>query len=246
MDASAFSKYSKKGCESCMMYGYCRISTTKQNIESQVNNIKKYNPKAIVIKEVFTGTKVYGRKSFQRLLNTVKSGDTIIFDSVSRMSRDAENGFEIYQDLYNRGVELVFLKEPYINTSIYKTALSNNVELTGTKADILLSAVNEYLIELVREQIHVAFECAEKEVMDLRQNTREGIENARMKGKQIGRRCGVSVETKKSIASKKDIKKFSKDFGGSLNDVDCMRLLGIARNTYYKYKKELRMTLSDL
>lgn len=236
----------RKGCDGFMVYGYCRISTAKQNIERQVNNIKKYNPKAIVIKEVFTGTKVYGRKSFKRLLDTVKPGDTIIFDSVSRMSRDAESGFEIYQELYDRKVELIFLKEPYINTSIYKKALSNNVELTGTKADILLKAVNEYLVELVREQIRVAFECAEKEVVDLRQNTREGIENARMKGKQIGRRCGVSVETKKSIASKKDIQKLSKDFGGALNDVDCIRLLGLARNTYYKYKREIRMVLNDL
>lgn len=241
-----FSVYQSKneGCDACMVYGYCRISTAKQNIERQVNDIRKYNPEAIIIKEVFTGTKVEGRKSFQRLLKIVKPGDTIVFDSVSRMSRDAESGFEIYQDLYNREIELVFLKEPYINTSIYKTVLSNNVELTGTKADILLKAVNEYLIELAREQIHIAFECAEKEVMDLRQNTIEGIENARMKGKQIGRKCGAVVETKKSIASKKDIKKFSKDFDGSLNDVDCIRLLGIARNTYYKYKRELGESLS--
>lgn len=223
-----------------MVYGYCRISTAKQNIERQVNNIRKYNPEAVIIKEVFTGTELDGRKSFKRLLKTVKSGDTIIFDSISRMSRDAESGFEIYQDLYNRGIEIIFLKEPYINTATYKTALSNNIELTETKADIFIKAVNEYLMELAKEQIVIAFKYAEKEVADLRQTTREGIENARMNGKQIGRKYGVKVETNKSIASKKDIKKFSKDFNGSLKDVDCMRLLGIARNTYYKYKRELR------
>ena len=45
-----------------------------------------------------------------KLLKIVRAGDTIVFDSVSRMSRNAETGFQIYQELYDKGVELVFLK----------------------------------------------------------------------------------------------------------------------------------------
>ena len=223
-----------------MIYGYCRISTRKQNIERQIRNIQKAYPEAVIRQEVFTGTKTDGRKVFEQLLRIIKSGDTIIFDSVSRMSRNAETGFQIYQELYDKGVELVFLKEPHINTATYKKALANNISMTGTKTDIILEAINEYLMELAKEQILIAFEQSEKEVSDLHQRTKEGIETARRKGKQIGQRSGSTLTTKKSIAAKQGILKYSKDFGGSLTDVECMKLLGIARNTYYKYKAQLK------
>ena len=74
-------------------YGYARISTPKQNIDRQVRNILAAHPQAHMIKEVFTGTKFQGRKELDKLLRTVQPGDTIIFDSVSRMSRNAEEGF---------------------------------------------------------------------------------------------------------------------------------------------------------
>ncbi len=228
-----------------MIYGYCRISTNKQNIERQVRNILKCYPKAVIRQEVYTATKTDGRRVFEQLLKMVKPGDTIVFDSVSRMSRNAEAGFRVYQDLYDKGVELVFLKEPHINTATYKKALSNNIEMTGTKTDIILKAINEYLMELAKEQIILAFEQSEKEVADLHQRTREGIETARRNGKQIGRPYGAKVTTKKSISAKRDILKFSKDFNGTLADVDCIRMIGIARNTYYKYKAQLKSELSE-
>ena len=223
-----------------MIYGYCRISTRKQNIERQIRNIQKAFPTADIRQEVFTGTKSEGRKVFEQLLKIVRSGDTLVFDSVSRMSRNAEIGFEVYQELYDKGVELVFLKEPHINTATYKKALSNNIEMTGTKTDIILKAINEYLMELAKEQIQLAFEQSEKEVSDLHQRTKEGIETARKNGKQIGQKSGTVLTTKKSVAVKQGILKYSRDFGGSLTDAECMKLLGIAKNTYYKYKAQLK------
>ena len=223
-----------------MIFGYCRISTDRQNIERQIRNIQKAYPDAIIKQEVYTGTKTDGRKVFEQLLKIVRSGDTIVFDSVSRMSRNAEIGFQVYQELYDKGIELVFLKEPHINTETYKKALSNNIEMTGTKTDIILKAINEYLMELAKEQIIIAFEQSEKEVSDLHQRTKEGIETARRKGKQIGRKQGAAITTKKSIKAKQEILKYSRDFNGTLTDVDCMRMIGIARNTYYRYKAELK------
>ena len=104
-----------------MVYGYCRISTRRQNIESQERNIKAEYPTAIIFKEAYTGTKI-DRPKFTRILKQVKQGDTIVFDSVSRMSRNSEEGFILYQELFNKGVELVFLKEKHINTETYKKA----------------------------------------------------------------------------------------------------------------------------
>ena len=222
------------------IYGYCRISTKQQSIDRQIRNIKAEYNNAVIITEVYTGTK-QDRPEWNKLYKKAKAGDTIVFDSVSRMSRNAEEGFHLYEELYNKGIELVFLKEPHISTSTYKKALENNVTLTGTNVDYILEGVNKYLMALAKEQIRLAFEQSEKEVQDLHQRTKEGIETARLNGKQIGQRQGAKLITKKSIEAKKQIQKHSKDFDGNLSDVDCMKLIGLARNTYYKYKRELKI-----
>ena len=221
------------------VYGYCRISTKQQSIERQIRNIKACYPDAVIVTEIYTGTR-QDRPEWNKLYKRVKAGDSIVFDSVSRMSRNAEEGFNLYEELYNKNIELVFLKEPHINTSTYKKALQNNISLTGTNVDYILEGVNKYLMSLAKEQIRIAFEQSEKEVQDLHQRTKEGIETARLNGKQIGQKQGVKLITKKSIETKKQIVKHCKDFDGSLSDIDCMKLTGLARNTYYKYKKELK------
>ena len=101
-------------------YGYGRISTGEQNVERQVRNILAVYSFAIIVKEIFTGTKSGGRKGLDKILSKIKTGDTIIFDSVSRMSRNAEEGFSLYEELFTKGVNLVFLKEPHINTDTYR------------------------------------------------------------------------------------------------------------------------------
>lgn len=222
------------------IYGYCRISTNKQSIDRQVRNIRKQYPNASVLKEVYTGTKTFGRTKWTQLLKMVKSGDIIVFDSVSRMSRNAEEGFAIYQELFSKGVELHFLKEPMIDTTTFRSAIESKIQLTGDDVDIILEAVNQYLMKLAENQIRIAFEQAEKEVTDLHQRTKEGIETARLNGKQIGLKKGTKLTTKKSIESKIKIEKYSVDFNGFLNDKECMKLIGISNNTFYKYKRELK------
>ena len=224
----------------CKVYGYCRISTPKQSIDRQERNIKAAYPEALITKEEFTGTKIDGRKGLERILKVVKAGDTIVFDSVSRMSRDAGEGFKLYQDLFAKGVELVFLKEQHINTATYKRALDNQLAMTGTDVDSILEGINKYLWKLAETQIKIAFDQAEKEVQDLHQRTKEGIETARLNGKQIGQQPGRKLNVKKANKAKQIIKEHSKDFGGSLDDAICMKLAEVSRNTFYRYKKELK------
>jgi len=223
----------------CKEYGYCRKSQQKQNIERQIRNIKAEYPNAIIIQEAYTGTTI-DRKEWNKLYKAVKAGDTIIFDSVSRMSRNAVEGFTAYEELFRRGVELVFLKEPHINTKTFKTAIETAIPMTGTNLDFILDGVNKYLLALAKEQIIIAFQQAEKEVADLHQRTREGIETARLNGKQIGLKQGTKLNVKKSAPAKEAIRKYSKDFDGVLEDTEVIKLAGISRNTYYKYKRELK------
>ena len=111
---------------------------------------------------------------------------------------------------------------------------------TGTNVDFILEGVSKYLMALAKEQIKIAFEQSEKEVQDLHRRTAEGIETARLRGKQIGQKQGTKLTTKKSIEAKKVIFEHSRDFNGTLKDLDVMKLTGLARNTYYKYKAEMK------
>lgn len=79
-----------------MIYGYARISTKKQNIERQIRNIKASYPEVVIVQEVYTGTKFQERKEFVKLEKKAQAGDTIVFDAVSRMARNADEGFDIY------------------------------------------------------------------------------------------------------------------------------------------------------
>ena len=221
------------------VYGYCRVSTMKQSIERQIRNIKAEYPNAVIVTDEYTGTKL-DRPGWTKLYKQLQPGDTVIFDQVSRMSRDADEGFSVYEELFNKGVNLIFLKEPHINTETYKKAMETGVPMTGTNVDFILEGVNKYLLSLAKEQIRLAFDQAEKEVEDLHQRTREGIETARLNGKQIGQPKGAKLTTKKSIEAKEVILKRSKDFNGDLSDLEVMKLTGVARGTYYKYKRELK------
>lgn len=191
------------------------------------------------MEEVFTGTKVYGRKVFAKLLGVVKEGDTIVFDEISRMSRNEEEGFALYQELYEKGVNLVFLKEPHLNTETYKKALNSGVEMTGTNVDVILEGVNKYLMILAKDQIRLAFERAEKEAKYNSVRTSEAMLVAKANGKRIGNSKGDKLVTKKSIAAKELIKKHSKDFQGTLTDKEVITLAKVSKNSYYKYKREL-------
>lgn len=226
-------------------YAYARISSKTQKIQRQIKNLTRAYPDARLYQEVCTGTRTEGRKEFDKMLSVVRPGDTIVFDSVSRMSRNADDGIRLYMDLYNKNVNLVFLKESYINTDVYKDSIKQTIDSTGNEiADIYIMATNKVIKLLAEQQIRKAFEQSEKEVQDLHECTKEGIREAKRNGKQVGRSTGARVITKKSIEAKRLMQKYSKDFGGTLNDIDTMtqiraRVGTLSRNSYYKYKRDL-------
>lgn len=118
--------------------------------------------------------------------------------------------------------------------------MKDKIELQGTDEDEIFKGLNNYFRKLAERQIKIAFEQSQKERDDLSQRTKEGIETARLNGKQIGHKPGATWETKKAKAAKEIIKKRSKAFGGSLSDPEVIKLCGLARGTYYRYKRELK------
>ena len=132
----------------------------------------------------------------------------------------------------------ILKKESYINTDVYRDSIQRKIEAT-----------NRVIKLLAEQQIWKAFEQSEKEVQDLHERTREGIRETKRNGQRVGWSAGAKVTTKKSVVAKKLIQEYSRDFGGTLSDIDTMvqiraRVGTFRRNTYYKYKRELFEQLS--
>ena len=230
-----------------MIYGYCRVSTKHQRITRQVTNITELYPSAIIIKEFFTGT-TQNRPRWDWLMKHIQPEDTVVFDSVSRMSRNADEGFKDYKALYELGVHLIFLNEPLINTSVFDSTKNNLLEISVQTGNVAvddyfkgnITLINKLLMSLAEEQIKSAFAQSEKEVQDLHSRISQGMRESKRGGKQIGLEKGTTLVTEKSIKAKAIIKKHATDFGGTLSDKEVMALCKISRNSYYKYKRELK------
>ena len=145
----------------------------------------------------------------------------------------SDEGIETYFELYERDVQLIFLKEHYIDTAVYSENMKDRIQLQGTDEDEIFKGLNNYFRKLAAKQIRIAFEQAEKEVQDLHQRTREGIETARLNGKQIGQRPGNKLKVKKAGPAKEKILKYSKDFNGSLDDRACIKVVGVSRKLQF-------------
>ena len=85
------------------LFGYCRISTPKQKLQRQIDNIKAKYPDAAIITEEYTGTTT-NRPAWSKLEKQLRAGDVVVFDEVSRMSRNAAEGFQLYEKLLKAGV----------------------------------------------------------------------------------------------------------------------------------------------
>ena len=230
-----------------MIYGYARVSTTHQRIARQITNILAVYPNATIVREFYTGT-TQNRPHWEKFISQVTRGDTIVFDSVSRMARNSEEGFKDYKTLYESGINLVFLNEPLINSSVLDATKSKllNVKIETGNAAVdsffkgNIELINDFILAIAEEQIKAAFDQAEKEVTDLHSRISQGIREAKKNGTQIGLTKGTTLVTSKSIDCKETIKKHAADFGGTLNDTEVMTLCKISRNSYYKYKRELK------
>ena len=228
------------------LYGYCRISTIKQSIERQERNILRVYPDAIIIKEIYTGTS-FDRPKWNWLMKVIQEDDAIVFDEVSRMGRNAAEGYEIYKELFEKGINLIYLKESHINTESYRESLKNVIDMEIRSGDpdadelvnAIVKAVKRFALSKVEKDIYKAFDQAEKEVDYLHRRTQEGIEMARLNGKKIGLKKGTKLVTRKSVEAKRAIRKYNKAFGGPLNNIETIRQVGISEMSFYKYRKEI-------
>lgn len=223
------------------------VSTIQQKTKRQIDNIKAYSPGAVIFEEKQTGTNIESREAFRALLKKLKLGDTVVFDSMSRTSRDEKEGYSLYMDLMNKDIALVFLKEPHIDIAEFKSRTEKQIANIKTGNDnidtlinIIIDAIMQYAEYNLKDDIRLAFQQAQKERDDLAQRVIEGkAKSDKYQGRPMGSR---NKGSQKSMHIRKVIQEQSKDFDGRFSDAKIMReyLPTVARGTYYKYKKEMR------
>ena len=232
-----------------MVVGYARVSTPKQKLERQIKNLKAAYPDIIIVAEVYTGS-TDNRPKWNKLMRQCRAGivEKLVFDEVSRFSRNAEEAIIEYKELYNLGIELEFLKEPHINSKIYRDATERKIDIdtetmdieTANLIDTVIGGLNDYLMAIAEKQIYLAFEHAQKEREFLSKRTSEGLKQAKLMGSKVGRQKGEKLETKRMKKAKRRIRRLYKLFGGPLSATDTIRAIQVTKSTFYRYLEQMR------
>ncbi len=125
-----------------MIIGYCRVSTKIQlegyGLEAQLEEIKsKYND-AIIYQEQYTGTKS-DRPIFNRVMEELKEGDTLVVTKLDRLARNTIEGIQIVENLFDRGVLVHVLNVGLLeNTSMGKFFLTTLLAVAEMERNTIL------------------------------------------------------------------------------------------------------------
>jgi len=189
-----------------MIYGYARCSTNEkmQDINRQVRELKQMGVTDETMYLEYESGTVSNRVQLNRLLECVEQGDTIIATEVSRITRSEKQLCEIIELAKNKNIKLVF----------------GNFVVDCTKE---LDPMTEGMIKMMG-----VFSELERNMIS--QRVKSGMENARAKGKVIGRH-----KTTKDNLPKIFIKNYEKYKNGQITKMDLSRLSEISYPTVYKY-----------
>lgn len=189
-----------------MIYGYARCSTNEkmQDINRQVRELKQMGVTDETMYLEYESGTVSNRVQLNRLLECVEQGDTIIATEVSRITRSEKQLCEIIEFAKNKNIKLVF----------------GNFVVDCTKE---LDPMTEGMIKMMG-----VFSELERNMIS--QRVKSGMENARAKGKVIGRH-----KTTKDNLPKIFIKNYEKYKNGQITKMDLSRLSEISYPTVYKY-----------
>lgn len=121
------------------VFGYARVSTEQQNLDRQLDALKKYGVDTIY-NEKMTGTK-RNRPELSKMLDRMTEGDTVVVESLSRLGRSTKDLIELVELFQSKGVHLVSLKES-IDTSTS----------TGKLLFTLMSAIAQFERDVIADR----------------------------------------------------------------------------------------------
>lgn len=140
-----------------MIFGYMRVSTIEQNLDRQAEALKEAGCEKMFFEKI-TGTK-RERPELNKLIEQVRSGDTVIIMDLTRLSRSTRDLIELVNLFQEKEVNLKSLKESWLDTTTPQ----------GKLMFTIFSGLAEFERDLISER------------------TKEGLAVAKKKGKKIGR-----------------------------------------------------------
>ncbi|MEK4200925.1 recombinase family protein [Cytobacillus sp. FSL K6-0265] len=125
-----------------MKYGYARVSTVHQELESQLQSLKSEGCE-VIYSEKFTGTKT-NRPEFRKLLSIVDEGDTLVVTKLDRLARNTREGIEIIEDLFAKGVKVHVLNVGLLeNTTMGRFFLQTLLAVAEMERNIIIERTQE-------------------------------------------------------------------------------------------------------
>ena len=143
------------------IFAYARVSTSEQNLDSQLVELRTVCSEQNIITEKASGTNTTGRPNFNNLIdNTLRSGDLLYVQRLDRLARSTSDLLEIVGNLEAKGVDLIIMNNAALDTTTP----------TGRMMFTILGSVAQFETELRKER------------------QLGGIENAKAKGIYKGRK----------------------------------------------------------
>ncbi len=197
-----------------MTVGYLRISTEKQNLENQKNEIDRYAQEHSMtidlwVTEVVSGKKSENTRKLGALLRKMKKGDTLIITEISRLSRTLTDIMEIMGRCLKKGIKLYTTKEGY------------------TFDDTINSKVLCFAFALVAE--------LERNLISMR--TKEALANKRSNGVTLGRPKGTSPKRNNLAGNKQLIIKL---INNNISVCEICRRLKTSTDTFRRFAQNNR------
>lgn len=147
--------------------GYIRVSKDDQDLNKQRHLLLEYSQQHKVLIDEFIEVEISSRKNqverrITELVSRLQNGDLLLVAELSRLGRNMLETLNIIHDLTQKGVRMVFIRQPELST-------------TGPHTQLLL-AIYSYFAETEREFISI--------------RTKQGLAAAKAQGKQLGRPKG--------------------------------------------------------
>lgn len=215
-----------------MKYGYCSITNQAQSLDFQQEKIKTSFPDCKIILSSPSQKDV-----LNEILKELKEGDSLIITDLFRLLQTDitfDTDFDItfntvykaYQDVFNKGADIIILSSPVLNSDLYRKAILNNY------SNQTIAAVDE----LSRKQIRLVFREQFDHIIEHRNSIKSSIKTS---GRKPGLKKGTKLVTRKEVEAKEYLKANLKEFGGTKSNIEALKETGLSRNTFYKYKREL-------
>lgn len=189
-------------------FAYARVSSTEQNLDRQIDALKKYVPEESIVVDKQSG-KDLQRSGYQALKETLglRKGDILYIKSLDRLSRNKRDILSEIQWFNENGIRLQILDLP-----------TTMIEVPDGQ---------EWIVEMInRIIIEVLASIAEQERITIRKRQREGIDSAKAKGKHLGR---PNTEKKELWYI---VEKRWQD--GNITAKEACEILGMSRSTFYR------------